>query len=97
QAFVGELDAAVLREPWQHRVERLLLPNAGIKRLLAAKPRRDLQRLASVLAKRRKDVDQELLVWQRVTNLQRGMPRREHRQIVVIEIGDGLGVVRVEL
>ena len=40
---------------------------------------------------------QELLVGDRHADLQRGVPRGEHRQVVLVEVGDRLGVVRREL
>ena len=97
EALVRELHAALLREPRQDGVERLLLPHPGLERLLAAEPGRDLQRLAPVLAQRREHVDEELLVRQRVPDLERRMPRRQQRQVVLVEVGDRLGVVRLEL
>ena len=53
EALARELDAALVGEPRQYRVERLLLPDARLERLLAAEPGGDLQRLATVLAERR--------------------------------------------
>ena len=89
--------AALLRQPRQHRVERLLLPHPGLERLLAAEARGDLQRLAAVLAQRREHVDEELLVRDRMADLQRRVPRGQHRQVVLVEVGDRLGVVGLEL
>ena len=90
-----ELRAALAGELRQHRVHRLLLGHAGVERLLAAEPGCDLQRLAAVVAERREDGDEEVAVRDRLADLERRMPRREHRQVVLVEVGDRLGVMRV--
>ena len=68
-----------------------------VERLLAAEPGGDLQRLAAVVPQRREDVDQELAVGDRVPDLQRGVPSGEHRQVVLVEVDERLGVVGREL
>jgi hypothetical protein len=50
ETLAGEHHAAFLGEPGQDRVERLLLPHAGLERLLATEAGGDFQRLAAVLA-----------------------------------------------
>src|SRR6185437_3181959 len=57
----------------------------------------DLQRLPAVLAQRREHVDQKLLIGDRMADLQRGMPRRQQRQVVLVEVGYSLRVVGLEL
>ncbi len=68
--------------------------------LNASSPRRpggDLQRLATVVAEVLERTDQEVLVRQRRADLHRGVPGGEHREVVLVQIGDGLRVVRGEL
>ena len=62
----------------------------AVERLLAAEAGGDLQRLAPVVAERREDVDEEVAVRDRLADLQRGVPGGEHRQVVLVEVGDGL-------
>ena len=45
----------------------------------------------------REGLQQELLVGYRLADLERGVPRGEHRQVVVVEHLDGLGVVHLQL
>src|SRR5579875_899988 len=97
EALPGERRTALVGEPGQDRVERLLLADAGLERLLAAEAGGDLQRLTPVLAERGKDVDEELLARQRLAHLERDVPGGEERQVVLVEIGDRLGVVGFEL
>ena len=54
EALARELHRPLAREARQHGVERLLLGHAGVEGLLAAEAGRDLQRLAAVLAERRR-------------------------------------------
>src|SRR4051794_34173821 len=96
-ALGGELHRAHAAEPRQHRVERLLLGHAGVERLLAAEAGRDLQRLAAVVAEARERVHEELAVGDRLPHLERRVPRGEHRQVVLVEVGDRLRVVRGEV
>ena len=66
-----ELEALAARAPTQRsrdevrqdRLERLLLGDAGVERLLAAEAGGDLQRLAPVLAERREDADAGTRGW----------------------------------
>jgi hypothetical protein len=97
EAFHDQLLAAVSRQPGQHRLERLLLGHAGVERVLAAQARGDLERLAPVLAQRREGVDEEVLVGDRRADLHRRVPRGQHRQVVLVEVVDRLGVVRCQL
>ncbi len=64
-------------EPGQDGVEHLVLGNALLERLLATEARRDLQRLAAVLAEAVEDALQECGVRDRLAHLQRGVPRGE--------------------
>src|SRR5579875_3270609 len=76
-----ERPLVLVGEPGQDRVERLLLADAGLERLLAAEAGGDLQRLTPVLAERGKDVDEELLARQRLAHLERDVPGGEERQV----------------
>ncbi len=67
------------------------------KAIVAAEAGRDLQRLAPVLAEAGERLEQELLVGDRLADLERRVPGGEHRQVVVVEVLDGLGVVDLEL
>src|SRR3954471_21856311 len=96
-ALPRELRRALAAEAGQHRVERLLLGDAGVEGLLAAEPGGDLQRLALVVAEAVEDADEEVAVGDRLADLQRRVPRGEHREVVLVEVGDGLGVVQLEL
>ena len=57
-----ELAGALGGEPGQHHVERLVLREAGVERILPAQARGDPQRLAPVLAEGAERRDQEVLV-----------------------------------
>src|SRR3954447_15812585 len=80
-ALRGELHRALTRERGQHGLQRLLLGDAGVERLLAPEAGRDLQRLAAVLAEAAERVDEEVAVGDRLPDLQRRVPRGEHRQV----------------
>ena len=82
---------------YEGAVERLLLADAGLERLVAAEARGDPERLAAVLAERGERLQQELLVRDRVADLEGRVPGREHRQVLVVELVDGLGVMGLEL
>src|SRR5215217_7604330 len=97
EALRDELLAAVARQPREHGLERLLLRDAGVERVLAAQARRDLERLAPVLAERPEGAQQEVLVGDRRADLERGVPGCEHRQVMLVQVVDGLRVVRREL
>src|SRR3954447_3069285 len=96
-ALTRELHRALAAEARQDRVERLLLGHAGVEGLLAAEPGGDLQRLALVVAEAVEHADEEVTVGDRLAHLERRVPRGEHREVVLVEVGDGLGVVRLEL
>src|SRR5436190_22873717 len=81
-----QLDQALGREPGQDGVERLLLADAGLEGLVAAEAGRDAERLAAVLAELGEGGEEELLVRDRLTDLEGGVPRGEHRQVVVVEV-----------
>src|SRR3954471_12531872 len=93
----GQLPHAALGQPREDGVEGLLLADTGVERLVAAEAGGDAQRLAAELPKARERLEEELLVRHRVTDLQRRMPRGEHREIVGVELVDGLRVVSLEL
>ena len=97
EALGRELDAAALGEPGQHGVQRLVLRHPRLEGLLAPEARRDLQRLAPVLAQAREDVDQELLVGDGLAHLQRGVPGGQHREVLLVEVRHGLRIVGLEL
>src|SRR4051794_10080152 len=95
--FRGELPHPRLRQPRQHRVERLLLADSGIEGLVAAEARRDPKRLAAQLTQPWEGLQQELLVRDRLADLERRVPRGQHREVVVVELVDRLGVVGLQL
>src|SRR6478735_1965977 len=97
EALVSQLGGTSARQVRQHRVHRLLLGDTGVERLLATEAGGDLQRLAPVFAEALERADEELLVSDRLSDLERRMPGGEHRQIVLVEICHGLGVMRLEL
>ena len=97
QALARQRRAPFAREPRQNRVEGLLLADTGLEGLLAAEPGGDLQRFPAVIAQRWEHVDEKFLVGQRVAHLQRHVPGRQQRQVVFVEVGDRLGVMRPEL
>src|SRR5829696_2862586 len=92
-ALRDQLLTARARQPGEHRLERLLLGDPGIERVLAAQAGRDLERLAPVLTQLAERVDQEVLVGDRRADLQRRVPGGEHRQVMLVEVVDRLGVV----
>src|SRR3954453_15230460 len=93
----GELPHAALGEPGEDGVERLLLAHAGVEGLVAAEAGGDPERLAAQLAEPREGLQEELFVCHRVTDLERRVPRGQHRQVVGVELVDRLGVVSLEL
>src|SRR5690349_1302101 len=92
-----QLHHARLRQPREDGVERLLLADAGVESLVAAEAGRDAQRLAPQLAEAGERLEEELLVRDRVPDLERRVPGGEHREVVVIQLVDRLRVVRLEL
>src|SRR3954471_11483099 len=84
----GELHHALLREPREDGVERLLLAHAGVKGLVAAEAGGDAERLTAQFAEPRERLQEELLVRDRMTDLERRVPRGEHREVVVVELVD---------
>ena len=76
----------------------MLLGEPPIHRLLAAEPGRELQSLAPVLSQSRLEGGhQEVAVGNGVSNVHRRMPRREHRDVVLIELRDRPGALEIEL
>ena len=75
-------------EPGQHRLQRLVLRDPGVEGLLAAEAGGDLQGLAAVVAERLERAEQELLVGDRLAQLERGVPRGEQGQVVLVEVPD---------
>ena len=69
----------------------------GLEGFLAAEASGDLERLAAVLAEAREHADEEVGVGDRLADLQRGVPGGEQVQVVLVEIGDRLGVVDRQL
>ena len=61
------------------------------------KPGGDLQRLAPVLAEAREHAHEELRVGDRLADLERRVPGGEQVQVVLVEVGDRLGVVDRQL
>src|SRR4051794_35509795 len=97
EALGGQLGAPVPGEPGEDRLHRLVLGHAGLECLLAPEAGGDPQRLAAVLAERREHAHEELPVGDRLSNLERGVPGGEHVQVVLVEVGDRLGVVGFEV
>src|ERR687896_2632441 len=89
--LAGQLHQPLVGQPRQHRVERLLLADAGLERVVALESGGDPQRLAAVLAEAREGGQQEVLVRDRLPDLERGVPCREDGQVVVVELVDRLG------
>src|SRR4051794_5648639 len=96
-ALLRELHRPLARQARQDGLQRLLLGDAGLEGLLAAEAGGDLQRLAAVLTERREDVHEEVAVGDRLADLERCVPGGQHREVVLVEVGDGLGVVGVQL
>jgi hypothetical protein len=48
-------------------------------------------------AKRREHAHEEVAVGDRLAHLERGMPGGEHAEVVLVEVGDRLGVVGLEV
>src|ERR1700683_1454335 len=92
-ALRRELRGPLSRQSRQDCIERLVLSHAGLEGLLAAEARRDLQRLAPVIAETWKHPDEKLGVGNRLPDLQRGVPGGDQMQILLIEVGYRLGVV----
>ena len=92
-----ELHLARRREQAEDQLERILLGDAGVDRLLAAEAGGELQRLAPVLAERAEGAHQEVPVRDRLADLERAVPGGEHREVVLVELGERLGVVGLEL
>src|SRR3954452_6527735 len=96
EALGQELGRALAREPWEHALQRLLLGHAGVEGVLPAQAGGDLERLAPVLAQRLERADQEVLVRERSADLHRSVPCGEHREVVLVQVRHGLGVVRCQ-
>ena len=92
-ASTRELHQARSARAGQDELERVLLGDAGVERLLAAEAGGELQRLAAVLAERGEGAHQEVAVGDRLADLERAVPGGEHREVVLVELGDRLRVV----
>jgi hypothetical protein len=93
-----ELFLTLLRQPRNDCVDDGVA--AGLlacKRVISAEARCDLERLAPIVAEAREGLQEELLVRDRVADVEGGVPCGEHRQIVLVEILDRLRVVDGEL
>src|SRR3954463_4494472 len=86
--FRGQLDHALLGQPREDGVECLLLADAGVEGLVAAEARPDPERLAAQLAQAGEGLQEELLVGDRVTDLERRVPCGQHREVVVVQLVD---------
>src|SRR4051812_15284554 len=80
-----QLHHAGLRQPGQDGVECLLLAHARVESLVAAEACGDPERLAAQLAKPWERLEEELLVRDRLPDLERRVPSGEHREVVMIE------------
>ena len=65
--------------------------------LLAAEAGGELEGLAAIVAERAEGTHEEVAVGDRVTDLERAVPGGEHREVVLVELGQGLGIVSFEL
>ena len=92
-----QLHLANRGEPVEHGVERDLLGDAAVDRLLAAEPGGELERLAAVVAERGERAHQEVAVGHRVADVERRVPGGEHRDIVLVQLGDRQDVVGLQL
>src|SRR4051812_49870644 len=92
-----ELHQAGRGEPLENRLHGALLGDAGVDGLLAAEAGGQLQGLAAVLAERAEGAHQEVAVGDRLAGLERTVPGGEHREVVLVELGDRLRVVDLEL
>ena len=67
------------------------------KAFLPPEAGRELERLATVVAERVEGAHQEVAIGDRLAHLHRAVPGGEHRDVVLVELGDRLGVVLLEL
>src|SRR3954471_22516426 len=70
----GQLPHAALRQPREDGVERLLLAHARVEGLVTAESGGDPKRLAAQLAEPRERLQEELLVGDRMADLERRVP-----------------------
>ena len=95
--LAAELHQTGRREPLEHQIQRPLLRDALLEGLLAAEAGGELEGLALVVAEGLEGAHQEVAVRHRLADLHRAMPGREHRDVMLVELRDRLGVVLVEL
>ncbi len=93
----GEFHQARWRQQAEDQLQGVLLGDAGVHRLLAAEARGQLHRLAAVLAEGAEGSHQEVAVGDRLADLERAVPGGEHREVVLVELGERLRVVRLQL
>ena len=93
----GELHQAGLGEQVEDQLEGVVFGDAGVDCLLAAEAGGQLERLAAVVAERAEGTHEEVAVWHRLAELQRAVPGGEHREVVLVELGQRFRVVDLEL
>src|SRR3954468_13254622 len=93
----GELHQAWWAEEVEDQLEGVFLGDARVDRLLAAEAGGELEGLATVVAEGAEGGHQEVAVGDRLARLQGAVPGGEHREVVLVELGDRLGVVDFEL
>src|SRR3954449_5175955 len=92
-----ELHQAGWREPLEHEVEGSLLRDPLLESLLATESGGELESLAAVVAERVEGSHQEVAIRDRLADLHRTVPGGQHRDVVLVELGDRLRVVLLEL
>jgi hypothetical protein len=95
--LAAELHQAGRREPLQDQFERALLRDPLLKGLLTAEAGGEFKGLAAILAEGVEGAHQEVAVRDRLADLHRAVPGGEHGDVVLVELGDRLGVVLLEL
>src|ERR1700761_5305543 len=93
----GELHQAGRGKEAEDQLQGVVLGDAGVDGLLAAEAGGELQGLAAVLAEGAEGAHQEVAVGDRLAALERSVPGGEHREVVLVELGDRLRVVDLEL
>src|SRR5207237_7820669 len=97
QRLGGELHQARGAEQAEDELQGVLLGDAGVDRLLAAESGGELERLATVLTEGAEGGHQEVAVGNRLAGLEGAVPGGEHREVVLVELGDRLRVVDFQL
>src|SRR5215212_2202338 len=93
----GQLHDPRRGKPFEDGLERALLGDPAVDSLLTAKARGELERLAAILSESAEGTHQEVPVWKRMADVHGGVPGGEHRDVVVVELREGPGVVGLEL